>query len=199
MNIGRSLTTPISRYQALLIVVLVQVERVPAFLRSSDCNPENTPGNPQDCSSLRLSTKYLYCLLPRSPPASSLHKSPVLGAFPLSVVRCFRSTTRFRFPAPRRVSALIFSCNNASDQDEENSKKENLTPFSAKQSHFFRDSKANITMLRIVYSVLIRHRRQRALGRSADTGVLSQVSAHDCECGKALEAHHDRISIRNGT
>jgi hypothetical protein len=45
------------------------------------------------------------------------------------------------------VPALIFSRNTASDQDEENSKQENLTLLSAKQSHFFRDSKANITML----------------------------------------------------
>ena len=111
----------------------------------------NSPGNPQDCSSLRLSTKYLYCLLPRSPPASSLHKSPVSGAFPLSAGRCFRSTTRLRFPAPRRIPALIFSRNTASDQDEENSKQENLTLLSAKQSHFIRDSKANITMLIVGY------------------------------------------------
>jgi hypothetical protein len=60
----------------------------------------------------------------------------VSGAFPLSAGRCFRSTTRLRFPAPRRVPALIFSRNTASDQDEENSKKENLTPFFGKTITF---------------------------------------------------------------
>jgi len=49
------------------------------------------------------------------------------------------------------VPALIFSRNTASDQDEENSKQENLTLLSAKQSHFIRDSKANITMLIVAY------------------------------------------------
>jgi hypothetical protein len=77
-----------------------------------------------------------------------LYKSEVFETFPLLAGPCCQSATGQCFPAPRRVSVLIFSRNTASDQDEGNSKTGRLTPLSAKQSHLLRGLSgiAKITM-----------------------------------------------------